>query len=378
MPRKTIELPQIEYLSILDEDGNVDKDLEPKIDAKELKEMYRYMLLARRTDERMLMMQRQGRLGTFPQSSGHEAISMASAIHLKKTDWHVPAYRELAGLLFRGWSIETTLLYWNGFEEGASPPEGVNDLPVCVPIASQLLHAAGIGMGMNLRDEKGVVMTYFGDGASSEGDTHEAMNFAAVYNAPVVFVCLNNQYAISVPIAKQMKNKTIAQRAIAYGMPGIRVDGNDVLAIYVATKEAVERARRGEGPTLIEGLTYRMTPHTTADDPKRYRTDDECALWSKRECLGRFQKYLLNKGVYTQKELDALEEELDTMIKAAVVKVEEMAQSPELSNPLSMFDYLYEEIPPYLNEQREELENHLNKQKKSGKSPQKHAPASSH
>lgn len=378
MPRKTIELPQIEYLSILDEDGNVDKALEPKIDAKELKEMYRYMLLARRTDERMLMMQRQGRLGTFPQSSGHEAISMASAIHLKKSDWHVPAYRELAGLLFRGWSIETTLLYWNGFEEGASPPEGVNDLPVCVPIASQLLHAAGIGMGMNLRDEKGVVMTYFGDGASSEGDTHEAMNFAAVYNAPVVFVCLNNQYAISVPIAKQMKNKTIAQRAIAYGMPGIRVDGNDVLAIYVATKEAVERARKGEGPTLIEGLTYRMTPHTTADDPKRYRSDDECTLWTKRECLGRFQKYLLNKGVYTQKELDALEEELDTMIKAAVVKVEEMAQSPELSNPLSMFDYLYKEIPPYLSEQREELENHLNKQKKSGKSPQKHAPASSH
>ncbi len=371
MPRKPIELPQIEYMSILDEDAVVDKALEPKIAEEELKNIYRYMLLARRTDERMLMMQRQGRLGTFPQSSGHEAISMGSCIHLKKSDWHVPAYRELAGLLYRGWSIDSTLLYWNGYEEGARPPEGVNDLPVCVPIASQLLHAAGIGMGMNLRGEKGVVMTYFGDGASSEGDTHEAMNFAAVYQAPVVFMCLNNQYAISVPLSKQMRNATLAQRAIAYGMPGIRVDGNDVLAVYVAAKEAVERARAGEGPTLIEGLTYRFTPHTTADDPKRYRSEEECNLWTKREPLNRFKKYLLNKGVYTEAQLTALEEELDAEIKAAIARTEAAAVSEELSNPLAMFDYLYADMPPYLNEQREELKSHLDKQKaKAGKSPQ--------
>lgn len=371
MPRKPIELPQIEYMSILDEDAVVDKALEPKIAEEELKNIYRYMLLARRTDERMLMMQRQGRLGTFPQSSGHEAISMGSCIHLKKSDWHVPAYRELAGLLYRGWSIDSTLLYWNGYEEGARPPEGVNDLPVCVPIASQLLHAAGIGMAMNLRGDKGVVMTYFGDGASSEGDTHEAMNFAAVYQAPVVFMCLNNQYAISVPLAKQMRNATLAQRAIAYGMPGIRVDGNDVLAVYVAAKEAVERARAGEGPTLIEGLTYRFTPHTTADDPKRYRSEEECNLWTKREPLNRFKKYLLNKGVYTEVQLTALEEELDAEIKAAIARTEAAAVSDELSNPLAMFDYLYADMPPYLNEQREELKSHLDKQKaKAGKSPQ--------
>lgn len=371
MPRKPIELPQIEYMSILDEDAVVDKALEPKIAEEELKNIYRYMLLARRTDERMLMMQRQGRLGTFPQSSGHEAISMGSCIHLKKSDWHVPAYRELAGLLYRGWSIDSTLLYWNGYEEGARPPEGVNDLPVCVPIASQLLHAAGIGMGMNLRGEQGVVMTYFGDGASSEGDTHEAMNFAAVYQAPVVFMCLNNQYAISVPLSKQMRNATLAQRAIAYGMPGIRVDGNDVLAVYVAAKEAVERARAGEGPTLIEGLTYRFTPHTTADDPKRYRSEEECNLWTKREPLNRFKKYLLNKGVYTEAQLTALEEELDAEIKAAIARTEAAAVSEELSNPLAMFDYLYADMPPYLNEQREELKSHLDKQKaKAGKSPQ--------
>jgi pyruvate dehydrogenase E1 component alpha subunit len=373
MPRKKIELPHIEYMSILDEDGVVDKSLEPKIAGDVLKTMYRHMLLARRTDERMLLMQRQGRQGTFPQSSGHEAISMGSIIHLKKSDWHVPAYRELAGLLYRGWPIETTMLYWNGYEEGAAPPEGVNDLPVCVPIASQLLHAAGIGMAMNLRNEKGVVMTYFGDGASSEGDCHEAMNFASVYQAPVVFMCLNNQYAISVPLIKQMRCETVAQRAIAYGMPGIRIDGNDVLAVYQASLEAVERARAGLGPSLVEGLTYRVTPHTTADDPKRYRSDEECKLWTSREPLVRFKKYLGKKGVYSEKEFAELEEELDTIIKAAVKNAEAMVLVGEMANPLSMFDYLYNDIPPYLQEQRDELKAHLDKvSKKAGVSPQKH------
>ena len=380
MPRTKIELPHIENMSILDENGVVDKSLEPKIDVETLKTMYRYMLMARRTDERMLLMQRQGRQGTFPQSSGHEAISMGSIIHLKKSDWHVPAYRELAGMLYRGWPIETSLLYWNGFEEGARPPEGVNDLPVCVPIASQLLHAAGIGMAMNLRNDNGIVMTYFGDGASSEGDTHEAMNFASVYQAPVVFMCLNNQYAISVPIAKQMRCETIAQRAVAYGMPGIRVDGNDVLAVYQASLEAAERARAGLGPTLVEGLTYRFTPHTTADDPKRYRSDEECNLWHKREPIARFKTYLGNKGVYSEKEFAALEEEIDALIKGAVQKAEAMAQTEELTNPLAMFDYLYHDIPPYLQEQRDELKNHLTsiKQKAAAnQNPQKHE-ASAH
>jgi len=200
MPRTVIEIAQkIEYLSILDENANLDKSLEPDIPAEQLKTMYKYMLLGRRTDERMLKMQRQGRLGTFPQSAGHEAISMGSVINIKKDDWHVPAYRELAGMLYRGWPIENIILFWNGFEEGTRPPEEVNDLPICVPIASQLPHAVGIGMAMNIKKEKNVVMTYFGDGATSEGDCHEALNFASVFKAPVVFVCLNNQYAISVP-----------------------------------------------------------------------------------------------------------------------------------------------------------------------------------
>ncbi len=364
MPRKPIELPyQLEYLSILDENANLDKALEPKIAADKLKSMYRYMLLGRRTDERMLNMQRQGRLGTFPQASGHEALCVGSMIHLDKNDWCVPAYRELGGMLYRGWKIENILLYWNGYEEGARPPEGVNDLPMCVPIASQLLHAAGIGMAMNIKKEKKVVMTYFGDGASSEGDCHEALNFASVYRAPVVFICNNNQYAISVPISKQMRNETLAQRAIAYGMPGIRVDGNDVLAVYQATQEAIERARKGEGPSLIECLTYRVTPHTTADDPKRYRSEEECQLWTKREPLARFAKYLENKGIMTAKDFEKMEAEVDAEIKEAVKRVEELSKSDELMNPLLMFDYLYADIPQDLQEQRDQCAKTLKKSK---------------
>lgn len=377
MPRKPIQLPQVEYMSILDENANLDKELEPKIPAEGLKTMYRYMLLARRADERMLMMQRQGRMGTFPQASGHEAISMGSIYAIEKTDWHVPAYRELAGMLYRGWTIEQMMLYWGGFEEGARVPDGVNDLPVCVPVASQLLHAAGIGMAMNFRKDKGVVLTYFGDGASSEGDCHEALNFAAVFNAPVVFICLNNQYAISVPISRQMKNETVAQRAVAYGMPGIKVDGNDVLAVYAATKEAVERARKGEGPTLIEALTYRTTPHTTADDPKKYRSEEEGKLWLQKEPLLRFSKYLEAKGVLSEKERNEMEAQVDATVKEGVQKAETLAKSEELADPLRMFDYLYADIPPFLEEQRDELAAHLGVGKKPQQSranvnPQRH------
>jgi pyruvate dehydrogenase E1 component alpha subunit len=255
-----------------------------------------------------------------------------------------------------------------GYEEGAQPPEGVNDLPIAVPIASQLLHAAGLGMANNLRGDKNVVMTYFGDGASSEGDTHEALNFASVYRAPVVFMCLNNQYAISVPLAKQMKNETIAQRAIAYGMPGIRVDGNDVLAVYAATQEAIERARKGEGPTLIEALTYRYTPHTTADDPSRYRSDEECATWLAKEPLIRFEKYLKTKKIMSDADFKKVEEEIENKINTAITNAEEACKHPPLSDPLQMFDNLYGTLPPHLAEQREELANYLGINKSDKKS----------
>lgn len=356
MPRKPIELPiQVEYMSILDETGEVDEELEPKLEAVQLKDMFRWMLFARRVDERLLKLQRQGRIGTFPQATGHEAISLGSVININPEDWHVPAYRELAGFLYRGWTLETILIYWMGYEEGARPPQGVNDTPIAVPIASQLLHAAGMGMAANIVGDKKVVMTYFGDGASSEGDCHEALNFASVFQAPVVFVCLNNQYAISVPLAKQMRCETVAQRAVAYGMPGIKVDGNDVLAVYAATKEAVERARSGGGPTLVECLTYRYTPHTTADDPSRYRSDEETQRWIAKEPLIRFEKYLKKKGVLDDAEIKKIDEEIEARINEAITNAEEATRKPPLSDPLAMFDNLYEDLPPHLQAQREEL-----------------------
>lgn len=360
MPRKPIDLPyKIEYLSIVDENGDVDAKLEPKIDDQKLKDMYRWMLLARRVDERLLKLQRQGRIGTFPPATGHEAISLGSIVHLRPHDWFVPAYRELAGFLYRGWSLEKVLIYWMGYEEGAIPPEGMNDLPIAVPVSSQLLHAAGLGMANNIAGDNNLVVTFFGDGGSSEGDCHEAMNFAAVFKAPVIFVCLNNQYAISVPLHKQMKNETIAQRSIAYGMPGIRVDGNDVLAMYVATQEAAARAKAGEGPTLIEALTYRYTPHTTADDPTRYRNEEDSKTWEAKEPLIRFEKYLQKKKLYTKAWKDELEAEIDEFINKGIANAEEMVKRLPLSDPLAMFDHLYADLPPFLREQRDELAKHM-------------------
>ncbi len=360
MPRTPIQLPtNIEYLSILDENAQIDKQLEPILSTADLKRMYHFMLLARRADERMLKLQRQGRIGTFPQSLGHEAISVGAASAIGSSDWHVPAYREFSGMLLRGWPLETLLLYWGGFEEGARPPDGVNDLPYCVPVASQLLHATGIGMAMKIAGDKKVVLTFFGDGSSSEGDFHEALNFASVFQAPVIFVCQNNQFAISVPLSRQMHCATLAQRAVSYGIPGIRVDGNDILAVYAATKEAVDRARQGLGPTLIEGLTYRTTAHTTSDDPKKYRSPEEEQLWSSRDALIRFRRYLADRGIMDESARISLEAEIEQEIKEAVRKFEEAAGDKELLNPLHMFDYLYAETPEFLERQRNELQQFL-------------------
>lgn len=366
MPRKPLDVPtNIEYISVLDENGDVDKSLEPKIPHDELKQWYRWMLLGRRVDERLLKLQRQGRIGTFPQASGHEAIALGTIVAINKPDWFVPAYRETTGFLYRGWTIETILLYWMGFEEGAVPPEGMLDTPICVPVASQLQYATGIGMANNIKGENKVVITYFGDGASSEGDAHEALNFASVFKAPVIFVCLNNQYAISVPLSRQMNCQTVAQRAIAYGMPGIRVDGNDVLAVYVATKEAAERARRGEGPTLIEGLTYRYTPHTTADDPNRYRKEEEAKAWAAKEPLIRFRKYLELKGVLNAQMVQSMEDEIEQLIQDSIKNVERMVQEPPYADPLVMFDYLYADMPESLQKQRDELAKFLGRDTES-------------
>ena len=246
MPRTPIE-PQFptERLSILDSDGLLDAELEPKIAPDDLKRLYRGMVLGRRLDERMLKLQRQGRIGTFAPIKGQEASQIGTVFTLEARDWMVPSFRETAAMLWRGWPIEKILAFYAGRLEGGQPGPEQRDLPVTIPVATQLPHAVGLAYGIQYRGEDSVVMVYFGDGATSEGDFHEAANFAGVWHGPVVFVCQNNQWAISVPLKKQTNSRTIAQKAIAYGFPGIQVDGNDVLAVYAASREAVDRARAG-------------------------------------------------------------------------------------------------------------------------------------
>ncbi len=354
MPRRILE-PQfaIEHLSILDSDGNLDTALEPDIPPDGLKRLYRAMLLGRRLDERMVRLQRQGRIGTFAPIKGQEASQMGSVFTLRPTDWMVPSFRETAAMIYRGWPIEKMLLLFAGYLEGGQPAPDQHDLPITIPVATQLPHAVGLAYAAQYRGDDAVVMAYFGDGATSEGDFHEALNFAGVWHVPIVLLCQNNQWAISVPLKKQTHSRTLAQKALAYGFPGIQVDGNDVLAVYAASREAVERARAGDGPTLIECVTYRLGVHTTADDPTKYRSEEEVKAWEQKDPLTRFSAYLGKKNLLEE----GLEAQIDAEISLAVQRFEAMAAA----DPLTMFDHVFEELPPHLLAQRQELSERLEK-----------------
>ena len=366
MPRRVIDLPdKIEYLSILDENGALDPDLEPEISDSLLLKLYRTMVLARKFDERLMNLQRQGRIGTFPPISGQEAAHLGTAAVLEPSDWFVPAFRETAAEIWRGRSLESIITYYNGYGEGAYIPEGRRDLPLAVPVGSQILHAVGLGWAAKYRKSDRVVMTYFGDGATSQGDFHEGLNFAGVFQVPTVFVCQNNQWAISIPFKKQTRSKTIAQKALAYGIPGIQIDGNDILAAYAAGKESLDRARSGGGPTLIECVTYRLTVHTTADDPRRYRSDAEVEQWKKRDPIARFRKYLADKNLISEDEIEKIESEVLDEIQAAVDNAE--AQMKKMGDPMHMFEYAYAELPAYLRGQKEEFAQELAATKEKGR-----------
>lgn len=354
MPRETMRIAEkIEYLSILNDQGHLDGELEPAIEAAELIKLYDTMLLARRLDERLLDLQRQGRIGTFPPIKGQEAAHLGAAARLKPTDWMVPSFRETAAELWRGRTIENIIIANNGFEEaGLLPPES-RTMPIAIPVASQIPHAVGLAWAAKYRQRDEVVMAFFGDGATSEGDFHEGLNFAAVFQVPAVFVCQNNHWAISVPLKQQTHSPTLAQKAVAYGMPAMQVDGNDLLAVYVAVGEAVERARAGGGPTFIECVTYRLIMHTTADDPTRYRSAEEVQRWEKRDPLPRFERYLRDKGVLTEERIESLHSRVIEEIQAAVQRAE--GQMKNMGDPLKMFDNLYDRLPPYLEEQKRQL-----------------------
>ncbi len=352
MPRRPINIkPRVEYLSILDGGGEVDADLDPNLDAERSIYLYRLMLLVRRLDERCINLQRQGRIGTYGPCRGQEAAHCASTIVMDKEDWVVHTFREPGSFYHRGWPLERILLYWGGYEEGNVPPEGCRDLPVAVPIATQVPHAMGIAWGMKLRGDNHAVLCYCGDGGTSEGDFHEAMNFAGVYNLPLVVLIQNNQWAISVPRERQTASETIAQKALAYGFDGLQLDGNDPLSVYVGTKEAVDKAKSGGGPTLIEAVTYRLGVHTTADDPTKYRQKEDVEKWEKLDPIPRYRQYLAKRGILNDKLIAEIEAQVVAEIAAGVERFEAQGDV----DPLQCFDYTYTQLPPELLAQREEF-----------------------
>src|SRR3989344_1897130 len=318
MPLKIIESFDIYHLSILDENGNIDKKLMPKISKKEIFSLYEFMLLTRIFDDKALKLQRQGRLGTYASMLGQEATIIGSSYALEKKDWMFPSFRESGAYLLRGLSPEKLFMYWGGDERGMLIPKDQNNFPVCIPVATQTLHAVGAAMASNIKNEKTAFLTYFGDGATSEGDFHEAMNFAGVFNSPVVFICQNNQFAISLPRENQTKSKTIAQKAIAYGFQGIQVDGNDVFTVYKATKDALQKARTKKGPTFIECFTYRIGDHTTADDSSKYRTKKELEYWQKKDPILRLRKYMQKNKLWNKSYEDKITKKFTDLIEKAV------------------------------------------------------------
>jgi len=291
---------EVRRLTVLNENGDTDETLMPELTDAEIWRMYELMVLARSFDERAVALQREGRLGTYPPIRGQEAAQVGSAFALSWADWVFPSFREMGAHLTLGYPIPQLLQYWSGDERAQKVPPHLNIFPFCVAVGSQIPHAVGAALAARYRRDPAAVVVYFGDGATSKGDFHEAMNMAGVYGLPVLFICQNNQWAISVPLKGQTASASLAQKAIAYGFQGVQVDGNDIFAVYRATQQALAKARSGSGPTFIECLTYRMADHTTADDAGRYRSPEEVALWNGRDPILRLERFLAARGSWSE------------------------------------------------------------------------------
>ena len=350
MPRSTTAEFSVERVQVLDEDGSVDETLVPSLSDGTLLDLYRQMRRSRRLDERAIALQRRGELGTYAPALGQEAAQVGSAAPLEPDDWIVPAFREQVVYLMRGAPLHKILWYAMGMEEGAEVPAGANVMPPSVPVGSQALHAAGIGWGKALRASPGAAITYFGDGATSQGDVYEALNFAGAYDAQTVFLCQNNQYAISTPRRAQTRAETLAQKAVAAGIDGVQVDGNDVLGVYAATAEALEKARAGD-PVLVEAETYRRSMHTTSDDPSVYRTAEEESEWELRDPIARFETYLRSEGVLDDDRVDEINEGIEAELADAIDRAKEGASV----DPVDMFRHVFAELPPALERQLAEF-----------------------
>lgn len=344
----------IEIMSILDANGKADENLMPGLSKHEIKSMYEAMVLARILDDRILKLQREGRCGTYASSLGQEATQVGSSFALRDEDWMFPYFREAGAHIVRKFPLANYMLYWMGDERGMKIPENINNFTICIPVSTQVLHAVGAAFAMKHKKKSSAVLVYLGDGATSKGDFHEGMNFAGVFNLPLVFVCQNNQYAISVPVERQTAARTLAQKAIAYSFPGIKVDGNDIFAVFAAAKAALEKARSGQGPTFIECFTYRIGDHTTSDDASRYRTAQELEEWKRKDPIERLKKYMESKGLWNADYESVIRHDCEERVEQAVKEAESTPQQ----TVEDMFSYTYAKMPLSLQEQLEEAKGH--------------------
>jgi pyruvate dehydrogenase E1 component alpha subunit len=326
-------------------------DVRVDVDDEQLLALYRDLILMRTYDERSLVYHRQGRIGTYAVYWGHEAMQVGAAGALDEGDWIFPSYRESAIGLLRGIPVSTVLAWWRGHPNGWWSPEEHRVASICVPIATHVPHAAGLAWGERLKGERTCAIAFFGDGATSEGAFHEGANFAAVMKAPLVLFCNNNGWAISTPLAEQSRARALVDKAAGYGMPGIRVDGTDILAVHLATREAVARARAGEGPTFIEAVTYRAAPHATADDPSIYIDQEKVEEARKRECVGRYEGYLRRRGLLDDTLVASIKEDALARMREGIAEAEAFeAPSPDL-----IFETAYANPPAALLQDQAEL-----------------------
>ena len=345
-------------LQVLDADGNVRPDAEvPALSEEELLAMYEALVLARRFDQRAISLQRQGRIATYAPMTGQEGSQVATSYALDEQDWLFPTYRDHAAKHVHGMSLSSLLAPLQGYREGYAIPDDVNVMPEYIPIATQIPQAMGMAWGYKLQGQDDrAVLCHLGDGATSEGDFHEGLNFAGVFDVPAVFVCNNNQWAISTPRDRQTRSETLAGKADAYGIDSVRVDGLDPLAVYKATRGAIRKAKDpGPGdcrPTLIESMQYRFGAHTTSDDPSVYRPDDEPEYYRERDPVDRLRQYLEGEGILTDERQEAIEARADERIEAGIEEAEAMEADPD-----DIFEHVYEETPARLDDQRQQLQD---------------------
>ncbi|MFE9277746.1 pyruvate dehydrogenase (acetyl-transferring) E1 component subunit alpha [Paenibacillus glucanolyticus] len=344
---------EVDTLSVLSPDGKiVNKDLLPELSDDQLKEIMYRMVFTRTWDDRAVNLGRQGRLGFYAPVSGQEATMVGSEFALEKDDFVCPGYRDMPQIVWHGLPLYQAFLYSRGHQHGGQIPEGVNVLMPQIIIGAQILHAMGIAMGYKLKKQRQVVITYTGDGGSSEGDFYEGLNYAGVYKLPVIFFVQNNGYAITTPFSKQTAALSIAHKAVAAGIKGVKVDGMDVLAVIKAVRDAAERGRNGEGATLIEAVTYRFRPHSLSDDASKYRTKEEEGEWNEKDPIARLAKYLEQKGLWTEEDTARVKDEAKAKVNEQIKKAE---QTEKMTVP-GLIDSMFEQTPKHLEEQKADFQ----------------------